>query len=181
MTEQQVILVDEKDNFLGTTGKGKAHKEGLLHRAFSIFIINSKGEIMLQKRAKTKYHSPLLWTNTCCSHQIYGETSLQAGRRRLMEEMNIDCELVQVFSFVYKADLDRGLTEHEFDHVLFGYFNGEPILNPDEVEDWKWISIAEIKRDIKINEMEFTPWLKIILDKFSHFFEPENIMNYKKL
>jgi isopentenyl-diphosphate Delta-isomerase len=118
MIEEQVILVDENDNQIGLMPKMEAHEKALLHRAFSVFTFNDKGELLLQQRAADKYHSPLLWTNTCCSHQRDGETSLQAGRRRLQEEMGFTCELEEVFSFIYKAPFDNGLTEHELDHVI---------------------------------------------------------------
>ena len=127
--EEQVVLVDTQDNVVGLMPKMEAHKKAILHRAFSVFVFNKKGELLLQQRASTKYHSPLLWTNTCCSHQRYGETNLAAGKRRLQEEMGFVTELKEVFWFVYKATFDNGLTEHELDHVLIGKYNEMPIIN----------------------------------------------------
>ena len=135
--EEFVILVDEKDNQLGLMPKMEAHEKAVLHRAFSVFIFNSKGELMLQQRAAHKYHSPLLWTNTCCSHQRDGETNIEAGERRLVEEMGFKTNLKEIFSFVYKAPFDNGLTEHELDHVMVGYFDGLPEINPEEVASFK--------------------------------------------
>ena len=149
--EEQVILVDENDNQIGLMPKMEAHEKALLHRAFSVFVLNEKGEMMLQQRAHSKYHSPGLWTNTCCSHQRDGEDNITAGKRRLMEEMGFVTELEELFSFTYKAAFDNGLTEHEFDHVMQGYFEGEPDINLDEVASWKWMSPKEVKEDIKNN------------------------------
>ena len=129
--EENVILVDELDNQLGLMPKMQAHEKAVLHRAFSVFIFNDKGELMLQQRAAHKYHSPLLWTNTCCSHQRDGESNIEAGKRRLIEEMGFKTNLKEIFSFVYKARFDNGLTEHELDHVMIGNFNGVPKINPD--------------------------------------------------
>ena len=143
--EEQVILVDKNDNQLGLMPKMEAHEKAVLHRAFSVFIFNKKGELMLQQRAAHKYHSPLLWTNTCCSHQRNGETNLEAGKRRLQEEMGFVTSLSEVFSFIYKAPFDNGLTEHELDHVLIGYFDNRPIINKDEAEDYKWMLLEDVK------------------------------------
>ncbi|PHO01659.1 isopentenyl-diphosphate delta-isomerase, partial [Rhodobacteraceae bacterium 4F10] len=123
--KEQVILVDQQDNPIGLMEKIEAHEKALLHRAFSVFVFNDKNELMLQQRAAEKYHSPLLWTNTCCSHQRDGESNIEAGKRRLQEEMGFSCELEEVFSFIYKAPFDNGLTEHEYDHVMIGRFNDE--------------------------------------------------------
>ncbi len=171
MTEEKVILVNEKDEQIGLMPKLEAHEKAQLHRAFSIFILNSKNEVMLQQRASEKYHSPLLWTNTCCSHQREGETNIQAGNRRLREEMGFSTELKELFSFIYKAPFDNGLTEHELDHVMIGYFDGEPVINPEEVESWKWMNIDEIKEDMQRNPTIYTVWFKIIFDEFYHFLE----------
>ena len=146
--EEQVILVNEKDEPIGLMGKMEAHEKGLLHRAFSVFIFNSKQEVLLQQRAACKYHSPNLWTNTCCSHPRAGETNQQAGERRLQEEMGLQVPLQEVFSFIYKAPFDNGLTEHEYDHVLIGYSDAQPQINPEEVASWKWLSLEAIKEDI---------------------------------
>jgi len=161
-----VILVNEKDEPIGLMPKMEAHEKALLHRAFSVFVMNAEGETMLQQRAKDKYHSPLLWTNTCCSHQREGESNIDAGKRRLMEEMGFTTDLKELFNFVYKAPFDNGLTEHEFDHVMVGYFEDEPNINPDEVADWKWMQPEDIKKDIAENPKEYTAWFKIIFERF---------------
>lgn len=166
MKQEKVILVNEKDEPLGLMEKIEAHEKALLHRAFSVFIFNDKGELMLQRRAKSKYHTPGLWTNTCCSHPRDGETLIEAGRRRLQEEMGFQTALKETASFIYKAPFDNGLTEHEFDHVLVGHYNGEPVLNPDEVEEWKWMSIAAVQQDIEKSPEKYTAWFKIILEKY---------------
>lgn len=166
MKQEKVILVNEKDEPLGLMEKIEAHEKALLHRAFSVFIFNDKGELMLQRRAKSKYHTPGLWTNTCCSHPRDGETLIEAGRRRLQEEMGFQTVLKETASFIYKAPFDNGLTEHEFDHVLVGHYNGEPVLNPDEVEEWKWMSIAAVRQDIEKSPEKYTAWFKIILEKY---------------
>lgn len=160
--EEQVILVDINDNPLGLMPKMEAHEKALLHRAFSVFVFNNKGELMLQQRAAHKYHSPLLWTNTCCSHQRNGETNIEAGKRRLQEEMGFVCDLKEVFSFVYKAPFDNGLTEHELDHVMIGFFEGEPNINPDEVASYKWMFLEDVKSDIENNPHLYTAWFQII-------------------
>ncbi|WP_299123160.1 isopentenyl-diphosphate Delta-isomerase [uncultured Tenacibaculum sp.] len=170
---EQVILVDEQDNPIGLMEKIEAHEKALLHRAFSVFVFNSKGELMLQQRAAEKYHSPLLWTNTCCSHQRDGETSLEAGKRRLQEEMGFVCELEEVFWFIYKAPFDNGLTEHELDHVMVGKFEGEPKINKEEVEAYKWMPLEDVKNDIEKQPEIYTEWFKIIFkesyEKISKF------------
>lgn len=163
--EELVVLVDEQDNQLGLMPKMEAHEKAVLHRAFSVFVFNDQGELMLQQRAADKYHSPLLWTNTCCSHQRDGETSLEAGKRRLQEEMGFVCELEEIFSFVYKAPFDNGLTEHELDHVMVGTYNGEPNINPEEVESYKWMSLEGVKEDMEQNPDEYTAWFKIIFQE----------------
>jgi len=170
---EKVILVNEQDEPIGLMEKIEAHQKALLHRAFSVFVINDQKEIMLQQRAEHKYHSPLLWTNTCCSHQREGESNIEAGKRRLREEMGLEVELKEVFSFIYKAPFDNGLTEHELDHVMIGYSNQIPQINPDEVHDWKWISIEDLRVDMQKNPQHYTEWFKIIFDKFYHFFESE--------
>jgi isopentenyl-diphosphate delta-isomerase len=166
MNEEKVILVNERDEEIGTMPKMEAHEKALLHRAFSIFILNKKGEIMLQQRAADKYHSPLLWTNTCCSHQRSGETNLQAGKRRLQEEMGFTTDLKELFSFIYKAPFDNGLTEHELDHVMIGYYNEVPQLNSEEAADWKWMLPEDIKNDMATHPDRYTVWFKIIFEKF---------------
>mgnify|MGYP000379919620 FL=1 len=171
MKEEQVILVNENNEQIGTMPKMEAHEKALLHRAFSVFIANDNGDIMLQQRAASKYHSPLLWTNTCCSHQRVGESNIEAGKRRLQEEMGFQTELKELFSFIYKAPFDNGLTEHEYDHVMLGSYNAEPNINIDEVEAWKWMSPEAVKEDISKNPNAYTAWFKIIFDKFyDHLF-----------
>ena len=160
--KEHVILVDEKDNPKGLMEKIEAHEKALLHRAFSVFVFNDKNELMLQQRAAEKYHSPLLWTNTCCSHQREGESNIEAGKRRLQEEMGFSCELEEVFSFIYKAPFDNGLTEHELDHVMIGRFNDEPIINPEEVASHKWMPLEDVKNDIENHPEKYTAWFKII-------------------
>ena len=166
--EEQVILVNEHDTPIGLMGKLEAHQKALLHRAFSVFILNDKGEIMLQQRATSKYHSPNLWTNTCCSHPRQDETTIEAGKRRLREEMGFVTELTDILSFIYKAPFDNGLTEHELDHILIGYYNAPPTINPEEVADWRWELPEKIKEDIAKHPHRYTEWFKIIFDKFLH-------------
>ncbi|MHC9087164.1 isopentenyl-diphosphate Delta-isomerase [Tenacibaculum mesophilum] len=173
--KEQVILVDQQDNPIGLMEKIEAHEKALLHRAFSVFVFNDKNELMLQQRAAEKYHSPLLWTNTCCSHQRDGESNIEAGKRRLQEEMGFSCELEEVFSFIYKAPFDNGLTEHEYDHVMIGRFNDEPIVNPEEVASYKWMPLEEVKNDIENHPEKYTAWFKIIFkesyDKISKYIQ----------
>lgn len=163
--EELVVLVDEKDNQVGLMPKMEAHEKAVLHRAFSVFIFNNEGKLMLQQRAADKYHSPLLWTNTCCSHQREGETNLEAGKRRLEEEMGFTTDLKEVFWFVYKAPFENGLTEHELDHVMVGYYDEAPKINKEEVASYKWMSLIDVKKSIEKNPKEYTEWFKIIFDK----------------
>ncbi|MCG2420415.1 isopentenyl-diphosphate Delta-isomerase [Aequorivita sp. F47161] len=166
MIEEQVILVNENDEQLGLMPKQEAHIKGVLHRAFSVFIFNDKNELMLQQRALHKYHTPGLWTNTCCSHPRDGETTLDAGKRRLFEEMGFTTALKETTSFIYKAPFDNGLTEHELDHILVGTYNQSPQINPEEVAAWKWMDLETVKTDIENNPDLYTAWFKIIFDKF---------------
>ncbi|WP_163400249.1 isopentenyl-diphosphate Delta-isomerase [Flavobacterium fluviatile] len=175
MTEENVILVNQNDEQIGLMPKLEAHEKAVLHRAFSVFILNNKNEIMLQQRAHQKYHSPLLWTNTCCSHQREGESNIEAGSRRLFEEMGFQTDLKELFHFIYKAPFDNGLTEHELDHVMIGYHNENPAINPEEVEDWKWMKIEDIKEDIEKQPEIYTVWFKIIFDEFYHYLEGHKI------
>lgn len=175
MIEEQVILVNEQDEPIGLMNKMEAHEKAVLHRAFSVFILNDKNEVMLQQRAHHKYHSPLLWTNTCCSHQRAGETNIEAGKRRLFEEMGFETELKELFHFIYKAPFDNGLTEHELDHVMIGHYNDAPIINLDEVESWKWMPIEAIKDDMLANPNSYTVWFKIIFDEFYHYLEEHKL------
>lgn len=166
MKEEQVVLVNENDEKIGLMAKQEAHEKALLHRAFSVFIFNDKNELMLQQRALDKYHSPGLWANTCCSHQRDGEPSVEAGKRRLQEEMGFSTDLKETTTFIYKAAFDNGLTEHELDHIMVGYYNGVPTVNPEEVADWKWMPLEEVREDIKNQPEIYTAWFKIIFDKF---------------
>ena len=167
-TEDKVILVNRQDQPIGTMGKQSAHEQGVLHRAFSIFILNDRKELMIQKRSLNKYHSPGLWTNTCCSHQRIGEPTKRAAIRRLQEEMGFRCEVEKQFTFIYKADLGLGMKEHELDHVLVGYYNRDPIINPDEVADWKWIDLNKLEKDIVEQPQKYTVWFKIVFDRFKN-------------
>lgn len=166
MNEEYVILVDENDKQIGVMPKLEAHQKAVLHRAFSVFIFNDKHELMLQQRALKKYHSPGLWTNTCCSHQREGESNIEAGKRRLQEEMGFVTDLKESISFIYKAHFDNGLTEHEYDHVLIGHYNDEPKINEDEVTNWKWVALGDVNKDLKTHPEHYTAWFKIIFDKF---------------
>lgn len=161
---EQVILVDKNDVPTGQMEKLEAHQKGLLHRAFSVFIFNSKNELLLQQRAKGKYHSAGLWTNTCCSHPRMGENNLDAANRRLDEEMGMTCDLKYAFNFLYKADFEDGLTEHELDHVFIGYSDVQPIINREEVESFRYTSLDSLQEDIKNHPNHYTSWLKICLD-----------------
>jgi len=174
MSKEQVVLVDEHDNKIGLMPKIEAHEKALLHRAFSVFVFNEENELMVQQRALHKYHSPGLWTNTCCSHQRDGESNIEAGKRRLMEEMGFSTELQESISFIYKAPFDNGLTEHEYDHILLGYYNEEPNINPDEVAAWKWMTLEELQKDIAKQPDLYTAWFKIIFEKF---YEHINLQN----
>ena len=175
MEEEQVILVNEQDEAIGLMPKMEAHEKAVLHRAFSVFVLNKNNEIMLQQRAAEKYHSPLLWTNTTCSHQRSGESNIEAGTRRLQEEMGFTTELKELFSFIYKAPFDNGLTEHELDHVMIGYYDEAPLINTDEAESWKWMAIEDVKNDMQANADDYTVWFRIIFDEFYHFLEEHKI------
>src|SRR5210317_131932 len=157
---EEVILVNDKDEEIGLMEKMEEHRKAVLHRAFSVFIFNERNELMLQQRALGKYHSPGLWSNTCCSHPRKGEGVEEAGHRRLMEEMGFDCEIKRVFSFIYKAELDKGMTEHELDHVLIGNCGLIPAINKEEVHDWKWIALTELDRDMKEHPEKYTVWFR---------------------
>jgi isopentenyl-diphosphate Delta-isomerase len=158
---EKVILVNENDQAIGTMEKMEAHEKALLHRAFSVFIFNSKNEMLIHQRAFSKYHSGGLWTNACCSHPRENETAEQAAHRRLEEEMGFDCDINHQFSFVYKAELDQGLTEHEFDHVFTGIYENEIKPNPEEVAAFKYISISDLKKDLSTHPERYTEWFKI--------------------
>ena len=161
---EHVILVDEQDKELGSMEKMEAHRRGKLHRAFSVLLFNSKGELLLQKRSANKYHSAGLWTNTCCSHPKPGEAMEQAVRRRLQEEMGIDVPLEFAYKFLYRVALDNQLTEHELDHVYIGQFDGTPVVNKQEVEHWKFESLENLQADITRNQDAYTYWFRLILN-----------------
>ena len=167
---EHVILVDENDQQIGLMEKMEAHEKGLLHRAFSVFIFNDENQLLLQQRAKDKYHSGGLWTNTCCSHPRDGESLLDAGKRRLHEEMGFSCPIETVFSFIYKAELDNNLIEHELDHVLIGNYNEAPKPNPDEVMDWKYVDLEWVVEDMKANPENYTAWCRIVFDNVKGHF-----------
>ena len=162
---EYVVIVNEKDSQIGIMEKMAAHIVPRLHRAFSIFIFNTKGELLLQQRAFSKYHSPGLWTNTCCSHPRNGETMNEATARRLQEEMGMTCEMHEVFTFIYKAAVGLGLIEHEFDHVWFGQSDEEPHINTEEVASWKYMSLNDIAVDMKAHPEQYTEWFKISFEE----------------
>ena len=163
---EQVILVDKHDNEIGVAEKMQAHREGLMHRAFSVFLFNDAGELLLQQRAFHKYHSGGLWTNTCCSHPRPIEETLEAANRRLQEEMGIaDCKLTKAFDFIYFAELNDDLKENEFDHVFIGRWNGIPIVNTEEVADYKWIAPSKLLADVAVNPKAYTYWFKEIIER----------------
>jgi isopentenyl-diphosphate delta-isomerase len=164
-TREFVVLVDKKDNEIGTMEKIEAHQKGILHRAISVFIFNELGHLLLQRRALGKYHSPGLWTNTCCSHPHPGEPASDAAHRRLFEEMGLKSELNPAFKFTYKADFNNGLTEYELDHVFFGNSNESPIINKTEVVEWRYESLANIRREIQSAPHYFTYWFKECFDQ----------------
>lgn len=163
--ENLVILVDENDRQTGVSEKMSAHRKGLLHRAVSVFIITPEGKWILQRRALDKYHSRGLWTNTCCTHPFPGESEYNASVRRLREEMGLECDLVELFSFVYREKVDDELTEHELDHVFFGVSGDDPVINTSEVAEWKKVSFDNLIADITENPVDYTCWFKKILEK----------------
>ena len=168
--EDLLILVDENDKEIGSLEKTPVHEQGLLHRAFSLFIFNSNNELLLQQRADEKYHSPGLWTNTCCSHPRQGESMEDAIQRRLSEEMGMACDLTFQFSFIYKHKFANGLTEHELDHVYFGYSDQQPNPDPEEVKGWKYINMDDLQRELELHPEGYSPWLKICFDRvINHF------------
>lgn len=165
MSHDQVIIVDTNDNKIGTMEKMEAHKKGVLHRAFSVFIYNSNNELLLQKRALDKYHSGGLWTNTCCSHPRPDESVTQAAQRRLFEEVGLHCFLTPLFNFIYKSELDNGMIEYEFDHVLIGKTDIVPKPNDYEIADWKYLSIKKIKKELQYCPDKYTIWFPIAFNK----------------
>ena len=174
MSEEKVVLVDKEDFQLGLMPKLEAHRKGVLHRAFSVFVFNSSKLLLMQKRSSLKYHSPGLWTNTCCSHQRDGESTVDAAKRRLNEEMGLNVDLKETFSFIYKANLENGLIEHEFDHVLVGFTDFNPKINTNEVEDWKWIDLSFLELDLDKNPNIYTEWFKIIFKRVKSYIENLN-------
>ena len=167
---ENVILVDTNDTPIGQMEKLKAHLKGELHRALSVLVFNNDGEILLQQRAFSKYHTPGLWSNTCCSHPRPGEDSLEAATRRLHEEMGFSTPLIKSFDFIYKAHFDNGLIEHEFDHVFFGTFDGEPDINPEEANDFKWVKLNILMEDMRSSPGNYTVWFRIIMEKMAERF-----------
>jgi isopentenyl-diphosphate Delta-isomerase len=168
--EELVVLVNSEDKVLGLMEKQQAHINGLLHRAFSVFLFNSKGEMLLQKRASGKYHSPLKWTNAVCSHPKNGETYLEGAKRRVKEELGIEVEISEKFNFIYKADVGNGLWEHELDHVFVGTFEDDFNLNQEEVEEVRYISMEDLDKEMIDQPEHFTEWFKIILEEYKHHF-----------
>lgn len=168
--EEKVILVDEKDNQIGTEEKMQAHREGKLHRAFSVYVFNDNDELLLQQRALSKYHSGGLWTNTCCSHPREGEDVGKAAHRRLEEEMGFDTDLKEAMEFVYFADVGKGMKEHEYLHVFTGRYNNGIKPNPEEVESFKWVNLDNLEKDIKENNSDYTEWFKISIDRVLEFY-----------
>jgi len=172
--EERVILVDKDDNEIGTEEKLKAHLEKKLHRAISILIFNIKGEMLLQQRSVFKYHCPLLWSNTCCTHPKQGEQVVEAAHRRLKEEMGFDCDLEEVESFIYEADLGDGLYEYEYDHLFIGSYDGDLNINSDEVESFRWVLLDDLTQEVGNYSAKFTEWFKIILKKYAS--KPMNLV-----
>lgn len=168
--QEQVILVDREDNPVGTMEKMEAHQKGVLHRAFSVFIFTSSGELILQRRAAHKYHSPGLWTNTCCSHPRPGEAVEDAAHRRLVEEMGFDAPVQHSFSFIYKKQVGE-LIEHELDHVFIGEWDGKPSLNPEETDAWKTMKLQDLEQDVAANPRAYTEWFRICLDQVLRHYE----------
>ncbi|VEA65529.1 Isopentenyl-diphosphate Delta-isomerase [Serratia plymuthica] len=162
--EEMLILVDADDNSIGSQTKTRIHQQGLLHRAFSIFIFDSQGRLLLQQRAFSKYHSGGLWTNSCCGHPRWGETTAAAAQRRLQEEMGFSSELQQVSSFIYRSEVPGDLIEHEFDHIYVGLFDGEPLGDPAEAHSWLWMDIQQLTDEIKRSPDRFTVWFREIMN-----------------
>jgi isopentenyl-diphosphate delta-isomerase len=158
-----VILVDNRDAPIGTAEKLAAHRAGRLHRAFSVFVLSPRGEVLLQRRAQGKYHSGGLWSNTCCSHPRPGESTVEAARRRLREEMGFDCDLETACSFVYRAEVGGGLVEHEYDHIFLGHWDGTPTPDPAEVEEWRWVPADELRRELRTRPGRFTYWFRVAM------------------
>lgn len=165
---EKVILVDKDNRQIGTEEKLLAHKEGKLHRAFSVLIFNKKNQLLIQQRAKEKYHCGGLWSNSCCSHPKIAESLISSAHRKLKQEMGFDCKLKRIFSFIYKIKLDNQLLEHEYDTVLIGKYEKNPKPNYEEVMNYRWMSLKQIKSDILENPKIYTPWFKIIIKKWGN-------------
>lgn len=165
MSPEKVILVDPKDRELGVAEKMQAHIDGSLHRAFSVFVFDNDGRLLLQRRAREKYHSGGLWSNTACGHPRPGETTIAAAHRRLREEMGFDCALHEAFAFLYRAEMDGALVEHEYDHVFVGAYDGEPAPDPSEAEDWRWVDLDELRRELKEESQRYSFWLKAAVER----------------
>lgn len=174
---QEVILVNEQDMPIGTMEKMAAHEQALLHRAFSVFIFNSYGLMLLQQRAMGKYHSPGLWTNTCCSHPFPNEETEKAALRRLQEELGFTTALTKAFHFTYKANFDNGLTEHEFDHVFVGKYDGDIAINPEEVKEIAWKSLQEINEELISTPFQYTEWFKIAFPMLCNWVQKNIFLN----
>lgn len=158
--------MNKSDEDIGVGDKMHVHKHGILHRAFSVFVLNKNNQLLLQQRAFSKYHSPGLWTNTCCSHAFPNYTLEEGIHLRLNFEMGFDCQVQKLFIFHYQVSFDNGLTENEIDHVYIGRFEGEPIPNPDEVASWRWIDLEKLTQDIETNPQDYTFWFRVALNKF---------------
>jgi isopentenyl-diphosphate Delta-isomerase len=176
MNEEVVVLVNERDDAIGTAEKMEAHQQGLLHRAFSIFIFNSRGELLLQQRAMSKYHSAGLWTNTCCSHPFPGEDIQVAAERRLEEELGFKTTVKKVFDFVYRADFSNGLMEHEFDHVFVGQYDGEILFNRREVNDVCYRDMPQVAASLQSHPAKYTEWFRLAFPKIEYWWKE----NYEK-
>lgn len=170
---ERVVLVDDQDRRIGTADKLEAHRNPRLHRAFSVFVVNPSGELLLQRRARGKYHSGGLWSNTCCGHPRPGEDTGEAAHRRLREEMGIDCPLARAFSFTYRAKLEGGMEEHELDHVFVGRFRGDPRPDPAEAEAWRWAPLDEVRSDLDRHPEAYTAWFRIALPRVRDFLRAE--------
>ena len=169
MSDEMIVLVDQKDNYIGELSKIEVHKKGLLHRAVSVFIFDSSNKILLQKRCETKYHSANLWSNTAWTHPRLDEEPIEAANRRLYFEMGLNCELKHCFNFIYKVDLGNGLIEHEYDHVFIGYSDIYPSFNKNEVSEFKYMSIEDLEIDINKSPQNYTYWFKLCIPKISKF------------
>jgi isopentenyl-diphosphate delta-isomerase len=166
MFEEQVVLINANDEEVGTMEKLQAHREGLLHRAFSVLILNDAGEMLIHQRALGKYHSAGAWSNACCGHPRPGETTQAAAERRLQEEMGFTVPLKKLYHFTYKTDLGNGLSEHEFDHVFLGVYNNAPLPNPTEVADWRYVSIDRLLQELNMKPEQFSFWFRLIMTEF---------------